>query len=127
MNVPRCYNHKDRETLPKACSTCRRIEIEQEVVTKVVDAFLAAGYTLQTDLQEERRPECPTSDREAILFEMMQVDDEFLGVFQGGDHLTPIGWVRFVYGNDGWDVVSDYSTNLERIMRPINEYADSLY
>lgn len=123
VNAPRCYNHKDRETFPKACHTCQRIAIEQEMVTKVVDAFLAAGYSLQTDLQEDPRPEEPTSDRVIILAELMETDDEFMGVFKNGERH---GWVRFVYGNDGYDVVSDYTTNLEEIMKPINEYADSL-
>lgn len=38
----------------------------------------------------------------------------------------PIGWVRFVYGNDGHDVISDYTTNLESVLEPINAYAESL-
>jgi len=123
MESPRCYNHKDRAEIPRLCQTCQRIAVEQEIVTKVVDAMLQAGYPLQTDIQNDPRPAVPTSDRAEILAEMMAVDDEFLGVYQEGDR---IGWVRFVYGNDGWDVVSDYSTNLESILRPINEYADSL-
>lgn len=126
MNAPRCYDHKDRETFPKACHTCQRIAIEQEMVTKVIDALLAAGYFLSTDIQEDARPAKPTNDRTVILAEMMEVDDEYLGVYRANEHLTPVSWVRFVYGNDGYDVVSDYTTNLEEIMKPINEYADSL-
>jgi hypothetical protein len=34
------------------------------------------------------------------------------------------GWVRFVYGNDGWDVVSDYTTNLEPHMKNADKLAD---
>jgi hypothetical protein len=29
-------------------------------------------------------------------------------------------------GNNGWDVISDYTVNLEKVLKPINEYADSL-
>ena len=35
-------------------------------------------------------------------------------------------WVWFVYGNDGWDVVCDYTINLESIIDPIIEYACNL-
>lgn len=127
MNAPRCHQHKDRADLPRLCHTCQRIEVELDIVTRVVDALLAAGYFLQTDLQDDPRPAIPTKDREAILSEMMQVDDEFLGVFQNRDDPRGrYGWIRFVYGNDGWDVVADYTTNLEGVLAPINEYADSL-
>lgn len=123
MESPRCHSHKDRAEIPRLCYTCQRIAVEQEIVTKVVDAMLQAGYCLQTDVLDDPRPTVPTSDRTEILAEMMAVDDEFLGVYHGSDR---IGWVRFVYGNDGWDVVSDYTTNLESALAPINAYADTL-
>jgi hypothetical protein len=129
MNAPRCNKHQTAETLPRLCGTCQRITVEQEIVTRTVDALLAAGYLLQTDIQEDPRPAAPTRDRDYILTEMIEVDDEFLGVWFGhpaGGDLWPDAWVRFVYGNDGWDVVSDYTTNLESILAPINTYADSL-
>ena len=34
------------------------------------------------------------------------------------------GWVFFVYGNDGYDVVNDYTINLESVMKEANELAD---
>ncbi len=126
---PRCFDHKDAATLPRLCRTCQRIAVEAELVTRAVDAFLAAGYLLQADVNEDPRPEKPTGDRGAILAEMMEVDDEFLGVWFGrpaGGDLRPDAWVRFVYGNDGWDVISDYTTNLESILAPVNQYAESL-
>ena len=30
--------------------------------------------------------------------------------------INSIGWVYLVFGNDGWDVISDYTTNLEFLM-----------
>lgn len=129
LNKPRCFKHRDRADLQALCHTCQRIAVEQDILVRVVDALLAAGYALQTDIQEDPRPEQPTKDRAAILAEMMDVDDEFLGVYET---LFPnrigsrIGWVRFVYGNSEWDVVSDYTTNLEFVLAPINEYANTL-
>lgn len=124
----RCNQHRDRDTIPPPCPVCQRLAVEQDIVIRVIDAMLAAGYSLQTDiLGGDARPAQPTKDRDSILSEMMAVDDEFLGVFDDDpEDDRPIGWVRFVYGNDGWDVVSDYTTNLESILAPINQYADTL-
>jgi hypothetical protein len=119
-------------TKVRRCPICQRIAVEQDLTTRTVDAFLAAGYFLQTDIQEDPRPAVPTKDRHAILSELMEVDDEFLGVFDRGllrsptDDPRPLGWVRFVYGNGGYDVISDYSTNLESVLAPVNEYAESI-
>ena len=85
MNAPRCFTHRDSPTLPRLCHTCQRIAVEADIVTRTVDAFLAAGYLLQTDLQEDPRPAQPTADRAVILAEMMDVDDEFLGVWRPED------------------------------------------
>jgi len=36
------------------------------------------------------------------------------------------GSVLLVLGNDGWDVICDYSVRLEDEMKPINEFADNI-
>lgn len=124
MNAPTCFAHRARTSPSPACPTCQRIGIEQDIVTRTVDVLLAAGFLLQTDILEDPRPEQPTTDRANIIAEVAEVDDEFLGVFyQDG---TRKGWVRFVYGNNGEDVISDYTTNLESVLKPVNDYADSL-
>ena len=126
MNKPRCYNHRDRAEMP-TCSTCRRIEVEQDIVTRAVDALLNAGYRLATNDGESVRPDTPTDDRAVILHELMDVDDEWLGVYRNGPfNGPPDGWVRFVYGNDGWDVINDYTVNLEAALQPVNDYVDSI-
>lgn len=133
MNAPRCYDHKDVAKLPSLCHTCQRINVEQKIVRKIVKALLKAGYFLRTDEQtHDPRPNIPTDSAEEILKEMMEVDDEFLGVWKPQDITLgmtgrPMGWVRFVYGNDGWDVISDYTTNLEAIIDPICDWVSKTY
>lgn len=39
----------------------------------------------------------------------------------------PNAWVKLVYGNDGWDVICDYTINLETIIDPINDYSMKKY
>jgi hypothetical protein len=117
-----CSRHRDNPA--RACSVCNRIDVESDIVTRVVDALLAAGYRLKVDDGESYRPEKATADRERILDELMEVDDEYLRAVHDGAPAN--GWVRFVYGNDGWDVISDYTINLESVLAPVNDYADKL-
>lgn len=124
----RCDTHKTREDLPRLCALCQRIAVEADIVTRAIDALLVAGFELQIDgCGDDDRPEQPVSDRARILREMMETDDDVLMTWRKDhDTLAPQGWVRFVYGNDGYDVISDYTTNLEDVLAPVNAYADTL-
>lgn len=131
MKAPRCYTHRAEARMPR-CTTCWRIALEQRIVKRTVDALLAQGYALATDEGEHRfyGPVAPTRERATILAALMEVDDEHLGVFPAEEVgapkvRQPFAWVRFVYGNDGWDVVSDYTTNLEDVLKPVNDYAQT--
>jgi len=43
------------------------------------------------------------------LFAYQDADqDDPLNVEQGSKNDRPDAWVRLIYGNDGWDVISDY-------------------
>lgn len=114
-----------------ACPICHRIGIENDLTTRTVDALLAAGHALQINDGDELRPEVPTRDRQVMIDELGEVDDEFLTAFFNGENMPegkclPDGYVRFVYGNDGYDVISDYTTNLEALLAPVNAAADAL-
>lgn len=100
-----------------------RIDIEQDIVTRVVEELLRAGYELRTSADDEdgKRPSY-TTDRAAILAALIEVDDEYLIARKHGRR----SWVWFVYGNDGPDVISDYTTDLELVLHCVNSYADSL-
>lgn len=128
MTKPLCYTHRDRETAPELCAVCKRIEIEQRIVKAVVKAALAAGYYLAVyEGQNQFRPATPTNDEAIILAELMETDDDYLWLTRlpNADTAYPL-WVRFVYGNDGWDVICDYHVGLEELLKPINALADTL-
>jgi hypothetical protein len=59
---------------------------------------------------------------------MMSVDEETLCVYKKqNNEINPfeaIGSVFFVYGNDGWDVIADYSVSLEEQMDIINKFIE---
>lgn len=136
---PRCFNHKDRETLPRLCHICQRIAVERDIAEKAVKALFVAGYRLSINNGDDEQQPIISYDphvgfqgcTDAVLAIMFQTDDEWLLAFKVERALTeddkrPDAWVRFVYGNDGYDVISDYTTNLEATLKGVNEYADTL-
>lgn len=131
----RCYEHKDRAELPMLCQNCHCILAEQQIAERAVKALFAASYRLgvQNGGDDEQGPfgydanigMQPSADR--VLAVMFQTDDEFLKAYKLGNSTDVCdGWIRFVYGNSGWDVISDYTTNLETALTSVIEYADSL-
>jgi hypothetical protein len=135
-----CSTHQreQRTTVPQGCPTCRRINIERDIVLRTVARLLAAGYALATDAENSDSerfygPVTPTRDAEPLTAQLMETDEEYLGVFRSEEAtgetriVQPFGWVRFVYGNDGWDVIADYTVNLEDVLKPVFDYVDQTY
>jgi hypothetical protein len=109
---------------PKVCPTCRRIQIEQRIARLTVKTLLAAGYALRVDNGcDDELPTARFTDATAALAAMGETDDERVFAFKSGE---PAGWVYFVYGNDGWDVINDYTTNLDDALAPVLAYIDKL-
>lgn len=112
---------------------------ERTIMTATVRALLASGRAITVNDGEEDTLKDST-DETAIL-EAMRTSDEDLLIcslpcadpYHGHPEAEPCGvrrhgagWVRFIYGNSGWDVINDYTTNLEPIMGPINDLSESL-
>jgi hypothetical protein len=116
--VARCANHKQRAVLPALCHTCQRINVEHEIVRRLVMDFLAAGYQFGLDYGDG--PETPSQTLAGVLRIAFDVDDCYL-LLTGGN--AGEGWVRLVFGNDGYDVISDYTTNLEGLVAPVMQFA----
>ena len=93
----------------------QRQEVEQTIARAVVDALLAADYSLGVNDGDDIVVHHSRS-RAAILATLFNTDEDYLYVYRKtGDQKDkrPDCWVRFVYGNDGWDVVCDYTVALE--------------
>jgi hypothetical protein len=107
-----------------------RVAIELLVVRRVVRDLLAAGYQLSVAYDTEGAPEIPyTKDAAAVVKALFACDDEWLLIQRDGDtDSKPLHWVRFVYGNDGWDVAADWSHEkaLAPVMDPIGKWTDEL-
>ena len=94
-----------------------RQRIERSIAKVTIKALLDAGYSLgvydgeETTIQYSR-------DAHAVLDAMGTTDEDYLYVYEPNRSITepdkrPDWWVRFIYGNDGWDVISDYCVALE--------------
>lgn len=118
----RCDRHQDAVDLPGLCATCQRRDVELKIVEKTVDGLLAAGYALFVDGQgDDDRPETPTTDKAVIMAEMMACDDDYLIAVKDGHN----AFIWFIYGNGGWDVISDYNTSLDPVLEPVMAFAET--
>jgi hypothetical protein len=91
--------------------------IDKEIATKLVDALLADGHVITCDLQDVQPEFERSTDRDGILDYMWQVEQVEMHVHKGKSR----GWLRLIFDESGWDLVQDYTTNLEHIVDPICE------
>lgn len=107
---------------PKNDSDCgARQLVERRIVRSLVDEILEQGLSISVYDGEETHP--VTSDREKVLEDLINTDEDYVMVFSGQQK---IGWVRLVYGNEGWDVICDYTVNLEDKMTRTQALIDEL-
>lgn len=95
-----------------------RQEVERKIAAALVKSARAAGYTISVDNGEDETYKM--SSAKAVLAAMFTTDEDRLFMWNPANGKC-VGWVYFVYGNDGWDVISDYTTNLEPIMAEANK------
>lgn len=109
-----------------------RLDIERRIREKLVDTLLAHDPAWHLSIDDG---ECiaVARSRDAALLKsnLAAVDEEQLIVNRKRETVLPgqkpyvrIGSVFLVYGNDGYDVIADYSTSLEDALKPVNAYAE---
>ena len=94
-----------------APEVAKRQKIEKAIVRRVIRDALKAGYKLNISNGGDgyELPE-PTDKYKVANEAMFATDEEHLYFFKEGKR---IGWVFFVYGNSGWDVMCDNVDNPE--------------
>jgi len=99
-----------------------RQEIERKIVGAFVTAALAAGYRLAVSLERGYDVEdmlLDSTDHDKIMEEAFAGDECHIFVHPKDGPATvngkvnSIGWVYAVFGNDGYDVISNNTTNLD--------------
>lgn len=98
-----------QQTIERSAVKMRQ-RVEREIARAVVKALLDAGFALSLDNGGDDYELAHVTDADKILKLMFATDSEHLYAEKDG---KICGWVFFVYGNDGWDVINDYSVKLE--------------
>jgi hypothetical protein len=99
-----------------------RQHVERIIARRVLLDLIAAGYSINIDNGGDTEElSSPSIKIKEILAVMFATDNEDIIVYNGPKF---IGWVRLIYGNDGYDTVSDYTVNLEKVLRGANKLAD---
>jgi hypothetical protein len=109
-------------------SVAMRREVEARIIMSFVRACLAKGYKLSVSLERgydhEEMVEAGvlgTTDFSKIMTEAFAGDECHIFVHKSDEapvengQMNSIGYAYFVFGNDGWDVLSDYLTTLDTL------------
>jgi hypothetical protein len=86
-----------------------RQAMEEAVVSKLVDILLAEGVWLSVEETEDAHGR--TQNKQSIMNQLGSTDSDKLKVFSTSTVASTLGTVFLVYGNDGYDVISNYSFN----------------
>ena len=100
-----------------------RQRIEKQIARKFLRIALAAGYAISLDNGGDDFEFKDSTDFKYIVGEMFATDEEHLHLSKDGKRS---GWVFFVYGNDGYDVICDYTMNLEPLMPEVEKLSEKL-
>ncbi|PWJ81528.1 hypothetical protein C7441_11060 [Pseudaminobacter salicylatoxidans] len=102
----------------------KRIGAERRLCRALVGACIERGYAVSVNDGEEWVVKRST-DKAQIMAALFSTDEDQI-VIRDKDG-TRAGWFQLIYGNDGWDVVSDFSANpvceaiWEEVLRPLSE------
>lgn len=91
-----------------------RILIERAIVRQAVSDILAAGLRITLTHEGDDSEAVLANDLDFIMDQACACDLEGLVIFTAEGNR--VGWVQMVYGNDGWDVLSDNSTTVSHYL-----------
>ena len=95
--------------------------LEVQVITRAVNDLVAAGYVISVNDGQEIVVR-GSVDTKTIMAALFSVDEERLIARQPGVQ----GSILLIHGNDGYDVIADYSLSLESALEGANKLADRL-
>jgi len=102
-----------------------RQAIEKRIAKRLIMDALAAGYEVAVDDGQDHFG--PYKHTAEVLDRMFTVDEEHLIIYSRlGPDIFRRGSVWFIYGNDGHDVIADYSGGLEELLTGANKLADEI-
>lgn len=101
----------------------QRGAVERAIVRRLVAELMTGGYYIKIqDPDEGTWLECRTLGD--AMPNLQVADEERFNVYTQDGKCA--GQMFLVFGNDGWDVICDYSTSLETSIAQTNAFADKL-
>lgn len=112
----------DREILARHDPSVRgRALIELVIVDALIEAARDSKYRFEV---EDVEPDEEVGTAAGLKVALFNRYDVLLNVHEVGGKYK--GWIRLMFGNDGYDLISDYSVNLEGFLasEPIKKVAE---
>lgn len=97
-----------------------RGKIEVTLVRALIERLKVAGYHVGYEDPDDGTRKFPAD----LTAEVFNYDEVYLLALPKGE--VQSYWVKLVFGNNGWDMISDYSIALENEMKPIDQLAERL-
>lgn len=98
-----------------------RIDLERQIVESTVHELLSHGFLLAVYDGEEETGEM--RDSADILSHLRNTDEDTLYAY---NDTTMVGWVFFVYGNSGYDVINDHTVGMQQYLTKTFELVKKL-
>ena len=99
---------------------------ERAIAERLVTDAIAQGYQVSVNDGEAWVVKRST-DSKAIMAALFSTDEDYIRIRKDGEE-TSVGTFTLVYGNDGWDVIADwsYSVETDALMQQIQRGASEL-
>ncbi len=107
-----------------------RIRVERTIVRCALRNLVATGYAVA--FRRELDLELPTRDPERAMESIMQSERDVLLVYHADAAESEsavdavVGQVVFAYGEDGWNVMREFSPNLADTLKRVELYATAM-
>lgn len=109
----------DEQIIKKHDPSCRgRAYIELCIVNEIIKQAGELGLELEIDDLTEEEMRAYGNDFKTAVFDL-----DSATIWVNTESSSP-GWMKLVFGNHGYDLVSDYCMTLEEFLKPVNKLAD---
>lgn len=101
--------------------TDKKSAAERGIAREIFRNLLGAGYAVSV-WNGEDYAQAPTLNRDKLLAALAQTDGDDIEVYEFDKKtkrlIKIVGYVTLIWGNDPFELIADYSTNLEEILAP---------
>lgn len=108
-----------------------RLFVEQQIAKFAINSLLEAGFTLSVNDGEDTVLH-RSADAPSVFSAMFSTDEDYLiahvPTWNTSDDSDRCGWIRFIYGNDGPDVINDHTVEtypvFDVVMAKVSKWVD---